>query len=166
MIVLASLLAFSQAIYAQKPAVVVSDKTGWHKIGETTVDFSKESDEVDVMLADKFASLKFKVTDAPIELMDLDVVYEDGVKQNISIGYSIKAAGESSKEIDIKGAGEKAIDKILFRYRTLPNRKEKKAHVEIYGKKTNVDKQMKKEEKKEMKKEAKEEKRERKADKS
>ena len=34
------------AANAQKPAVVVSDKTGWHKIGETTVDFKKEKDEV------------------------------------------------------------------------------------------------------------------------
>src|SRR3954469_14164443 len=80
---------------AQKPAVVASDKTGWHKIGETTASFDKESDEVDVLLADRFASLKFTVTDATIELLDIDVIFEDGVKQNITIGHKIKKAGES-----------------------------------------------------------------------
>jgi len=128
---------------AQKPAIVASDKTGWHKIGETTASFDKESDEVDVLLADRFATLKFIVTDAPIELVDLDVIFEDGVKQNITIGSKIKKAGESSPEIDLKGV-EKAIDRIVFRYRTLPNQKEKKAHVEIWGRKTNSDKAEKK----------------------
>jgi hypothetical protein len=136
----ALVLFLCAGIKAQQPAIVVSDKPGWHKIAETTVDFKRESDDVDVMLADKFASLKFKVTDAPIELLDLDVLYEDGTKQNIRIGYSIKKAGDMSDEIAVKGGEEKKIDRILFRYRTLPNRKDDKAHVEIWGKKTNADK--------------------------
>lgn len=124
-------------IAAQQPAVVVSDKTGWHKIGETTVDFTKDRDEVAVLIADRFAALKFKVTDAPIELIDLDVYYESGDSQKIRVGYPIKSAGES-KTIDLNG-GERSLKKIVFTYKTLPNSKDKKAHVEIWGMKTNTD---------------------------
>jgi hypothetical protein len=123
---------------AQKPAVVVSDKTGWHKIGETTVDFTKDRDEVSVMMADRFATLKFKVTDAPIDLIDAEVFYESGDSQKIRIGYPIKSPGES-KTIDLNG-GERNLKKIVFTYKTLPNSKDKKAHVEIWGMKTNANK--------------------------
>lgn len=137
--------------FAQKPAVVVSDKSGWHKIGETKVDFEKDNDEVIVMVADRFAALKFKVTDAPIELIDLDVYFEDGTSKNVKVGYAVKAAGESSKVIDLPGS-EQNLKKITFRYKTLPNRKDKKASVEIWGKKTNPDKEMKDDSKKDSKK--------------
>ncbi len=147
------MLAFSCGIVsAQKPAVVANDKTGWHKIGETTVDFEKDVDEVAVLLADRFAMLKFKVTEAPIELLDLDVYYEEGDMQNIKIGYAIKEAGSESKPIDLKGGAERNLKKITFRYKSIENRSDKKARVEIWGKKTNVDKAANK--KGQMKKEA------------
>jgi hypothetical protein len=137
---LSAAILFAGAVKAQKPAVVVSDKTGWHKITETVVSFDKETDKVDVMLADKFAALKFKVTDAPIELQDVDIYFEDKTMQNVVIGNHLKAAGESSREIDLKGASEKTIDKIVLKYKTVKNTEHKKGHVEIWGKKTNTDK--------------------------
>lgn len=127
------------ALFAQKPAVVASDKTGWHKIGETTVDFARDHDEVAVLMADRFAALKFKVTDAPIDLHDLDVYFEDGSMKTVGVGFTLKAAGESSRVIDLPGS-EKNLKKIVFRYKTVPNSKNQKAHVEIWGMKTNTDK--------------------------
>jgi len=118
--------------------MVVSDKKGWHKIGETTVDFTKDRDEVTVIGADRFAALIFKVDDAPINLMDIEVFYESGDNQKVNVNFPIKAAGQS-KEIDLKG-GERSIKKIVFVYKTLSNAKDVKAHVEIYGLKTNADK--------------------------
>ncbi len=118
--------------------VVLSDKKGWHKIGETTVDFTKDRDEVSIIGADKFAALIFKVEDAPINLMEIEVFYESGDNQKVNVNFPIKAPGQS-KEIDLKG-GERAIKKILFVYKTLSNTKDVKAHVEIYGLKTNADK--------------------------
>ncbi len=126
------------AINAQKPAVVVNDKEGWHKIGETTVDFEQEQDQVAVLVADRFAALKFKVTEAPIELIDIDVIFTEGDKQNIRVGYAVKKEGDNSREIDLKGGSERSIKTITFRYKTLENRKDKKAHVEIWGRKTNT----------------------------
>ena len=128
----------SGQLAAQKPAVIVNDKSGWHKIAETTVDFSRDHDEVAVLIADKFSTLKFKVTDASIQLIDLEIMYESGDNQKVPIGYEIKSMGES-KTIDLNG-GERAIKRIAFNYKTVPNSKDKKAHVEIWGMKTNADK--------------------------
>lgn len=136
-LIIAMLVMTVSAIDAQTK-IVVSDKTGWHKIGETTVDFTKDRDEVKVVLADKFASLIFIVNDAPINLMELEVFYESGDSQKIKAGFPIKAPGQS-KEIDLNG-GERSIKKIVFVYKTLSNTKDEKAHIEIWGLKTNTDK--------------------------
>jgi len=125
------------AANAQQPKVVVNDKTGWHKIGETTVNFKKETDEIIVMGADRFASIKFKVTEAPIDLVSIMVYYESGDAQSVSTLMQINAPGES-KTINLNGR-ERSLKKIVFVYKTLPNRKDVKAHVEIWGLKTNTD---------------------------
>ncbi|HET6227039.1 MAG TPA: hypothetical protein VFF27_12210 [Bacteroidia bacterium] len=116
--------------------LIISDKSGWHKIGEITADFKKEKEEVIVMGADRFASIRFKVTDAPIDLVSLEVYYESGDKQDVAVNMPVKAPGES-RTIDLKG-GERALKKIVFVYKTLPNHKDEKSHVEIWGLKTNV----------------------------
>jgi len=118
--------------------IVVSDKKGWHKIGETTVDFTKDHDEISIAGADRFAALIFKVEDAPINLMEIEIFYESGDNQKVNINFPIKAPGQS-KEIELQG-GERSIKKIAFVYKTLSNTKDVKAHVEIYGLKTNTDK--------------------------
>lgn len=124
--------------FAQSTKVVISDTKGWHKIGETKVDFAKDRDEVMVVGADKFAALIFKVDEAPIDLISIEVFYESGDNQKVAVNFPIKSPGQS-KEIDLNG-GERSIKKIVFIYKTLPNRKDVHAHVEIWGLKTNADK--------------------------
>lgn len=124
---------------AQTPAVMVSDAAGWHKIAERTVDFKMEKDEIAVMGSDKFSTLKFKVTEAAINLVSLEITYESGDKQDVKINQEVKAAGES-RLIDLKGGAERSIKKIIFVYKTLPNSKDEKAKVEIWGLKINADK--------------------------
>ena len=122
---------------AQIPKVVISDKTGWHRIGKTTVNFLTDRDVIHILGADRFAAIQFNVTGAPIYLSELEVYYESGDKQNITINQPIKVAGES-RVIDLNG-GERDLKKIIFIYKTLPNRKDKKAHVQVWGLKTNRD---------------------------
>lgn len=137
-IVFVLLLAASHfSMMAQNPKVVTSDKTGWHKIGETTVDFKNESDQILVLGADRFAAIKIKVTESPINLISFDIYFENGEKQNVALGEEIKVPGET-KVVDLNG--EKSIKKISFRYQTLSDYKAKKAHVELWGMKTNTDK--------------------------
>lgn len=124
---------------AQMPAVMVSDAAGWHKLGERTVDFAKDRDEIPVLMSDRFSKIKFKVTEAAIYFTSLEIFYESGDKQDVMINDAIKSPGES-RLIDLKGGSERSIKKIVFIYKTLPNSKDEKAHVEVWGLKTNTDK--------------------------
>ena len=135
-IILIAVLGNFGTAFAQKPAVMLNDKTGWHKIGKVTVDFAKEKDEIAVLGADRFAKIKFKIEKAPIDLISLEVYFESGDKQDIVVNSKIKQSGES-QVIELNG-GERNLKKIVFVYKTLPNRKDKKAEVAIWGLKTNT----------------------------
>jgi hypothetical protein len=139
-IILCALLIVASCIKltAQKPAVVISDKDGWHKIGETTADLKAEKDEIMVLGADRFAFIKIKVMDAPIILTSFEIYFENGANQKVAIGKEIKAAGET-RTVKIEG-GERSIKKVSFVYETAPNKKDQKAHLELWGLKTNPDK--------------------------
>jgi hypothetical protein len=115
--------------YAQKPGVVVSDKAGWHKIGEVKADFKMEKESIVVMGADMFKSIKLMVTDAPINIVSMKVYYEDGMVDDVTVRSEIKAGGET-RAIDVK---MKDIKKVEFVYKTVANAKEDKAHVELHG---------------------------------
>ncbi|CAN5546642.1 hypothetical protein BH11BAC1_BH11BAC1_05780 [soil metagenome] len=128
------LAAFAMSVCilsAQQPAIMVSPAAGWHKIASTTADFKKERDEISVLGADQFSAIKFKVTDAPLDLQDLEIWFENGTKQDVQVRTPLEV-GMESRIINIQG-GAQDIDKIVFVYKTLPNRKDDKAEVEIYG---------------------------------
>ncbi len=135
--ILLSMIAGIGYVQAQSPAVIISDKTGWHKIAETTVDFKKDRDEVKILGADRFAAIQFKVQEAPIDLISLVVYFENGYKQEIDVNTPIRAHSKS-RIIDLNG-GERRMDKVVFVYKTLPNNKDEKAHVEVWGVKTNTE---------------------------
>lgn len=118
-------------VKAQKVEVITSNKPGWHKIGETTVGFKSDHDVVVVLGADKFKQILLKVTDAPIHFDDLEVYYENGNKQDVQVRSDFKAGGET-RVIDLNGA-DRDLKKVVFQYRTIPNWKGDKAHVELYG---------------------------------
>ena len=132
MLFLAALTGSFGVAFAQQ-GVILSDKAGWHKIAEKTVDFSKDRDDIYVVGNDKFSAVKFMVTDAAIHLNSLEISFETGNTQSVKINTPIKAAGES-RTIDLDG-GEREIKKIMFVYNTLPNSKAKKATVQVWGKK-------------------------------
>lgn len=118
------------SVNAQKPAVVVSSKAGWHKIGEVTASFKLENESIIVLGADKFKSIKLKVTDAPLNLESLEVYYESGDTEKIPVKSELKA-GSETRVIDLKG--DRELKKVVFTYKTLPNSADEKAHVELYG---------------------------------
>ena len=119
------------AAYAQEPGIVVSNKAGWHKIGEVKADFKTETESISVLGADKFKSIKLKITDAPINIQDMKVYYESGDVEDITVRSEIKAGGET-RVIDLKGPARE-LKKVSFTYKTLPNADKDKAHVELFG---------------------------------
>lgn len=136
-IIMLLLAASSANMWAQTPKVVISDKDGWHKIGETVVSLDKETDKILIVGANRFASVKIKVTEAPIRLESFDIFYDNDEKKNVKIGQEIKHEGETSV-VDL--GGEKNIKKVEFYYHTIGDNKDKKAHVELWGLKTNPNK--------------------------
>ncbi len=125
-----SALLFNTA-FAQEPSIMLSDKPGWHKIGEVKADFKMENQSISVMGKDKFKSILLKVTDAPINIEGIQVFYESGDMEEFDVKNELKAGAET-KKLDMKG-GAQEIKKVTFTYKTLPNQQDEKAHVELYG---------------------------------
>ena len=117
--------------FAQEPSVMLSDKPGWHKIGEVKADFKMENQSISVMGKDRFKSILLKVTDAPINIEGIQVFYESGDMEQFDVKNELKAGAET-KKLDMKGGGQE-IKKVTFTYKTLPNQQDEKAHVELYG---------------------------------
>jgi hypothetical protein len=126
-------------VSAQQTTVVNSDTAGWYKIGQANVDLKRDRDEIVVLGADRFKSIKLKVINASIDLKDLEIYYESGNKQDVNINKSLKAAGESGV-IDLVGDEQRSLKKIVIVYKTLANNMDVKAYVEVWGLKTNADK--------------------------
>jgi hypothetical protein len=141
LITLLTLAVSNNTSFAQKttdkPVVVISDKSGWHKIGKTTVNFKTEKEQVLIIGSNRFSAIKFKVQEAPIDLISIEAYFASGDKQDIGINMPISAPGES-KIIELNG-GMRTLKKIVFVYKTLPNHKDEKGHVEIWGLKVNED---------------------------
>ena len=141
--VLSIILLFTAGIYGtasgQQTTVVSADTSGWYKIGQANVDFKRDRDEIVVLGADKFKSIKLKVINAPIDLKDLEIYFETGNRQDVKINASLKAAGES-EVIDLVGGETRSIKKIVFVYKTIANNMDVKAYVEVWALKTKANK--------------------------
>lgn len=131
LIVVMAMLAFGYQAMAQKVAVQTDSKAGWHKIAETSADLKMDKDEIVVLGADHFKSIRLKVLDEPLEVSNISVIYENGQKQDIEVRRLIKAGGKT-RVIDLDGR-DRAIKKILLMYKSVPNAAHDKAHVEIWG---------------------------------
>jgi hypothetical protein len=130
-IVFALLFAMVTYTFAQEPAIVTSDKPGWHKIGEVKADFKMDSESIAVLGKDQFKAIKLKVTDATMDIEKVTVFFESGSTQEIPVHGAIKAGVETG-EYKLQNPTEE-IKKVTFTYKSLPNAKDEKAHVELYG---------------------------------
>ena len=83
------------------------------------------------MGADKFKALQIRVKDANIHLDDVNVEFDGGEKQDVSLKSSFKA-GEKSKVIDLVNA-PRGLKKVGFVYRTVPNTSDDRAEIELWG---------------------------------
>lgn len=119
--------AFAQKV--KSPNVAPTGK--WVLIGTTHA--SNTADHDFIILngpGDNFRKLKFKVTDAPLNLFKMVVTYDNGAPDNIEVRQEIPKGGES-RVIDLKG-GKRSLKRIDFWYDTkgLLNGK---ADVTIFG---------------------------------
>lgn len=116
---------------AQQPEVITSNKAGWHKIGDVTANFKVDRDAIVVLGKDKFKAIKLVIKDAPLEIFSLEVYYESGDMEDIRVNQKL-AKGESTRVIDLKGSNRE-LKKVVFIYKTIPNAKDEKSEIELYG---------------------------------
>ena len=90
----------------------------WRLIGTTHASHKADHDSLIVRGPfDNFRKIKFKVTDAPLELQRLVVTYDNGVPDKLEVRENIRKGGES-RAIDLKGVGKRSIRRIDFWYET------------------------------------------------
>jgi hypothetical protein len=116
---LAGMLALVQFTHAQLIAVPRGGPAGsWRLLGQTHA--QRKADHDAILVAgpyDFFRRLKFKVTDAPLNMMKMLVRYDDGgLPEQIELRFNIPQGGES-RVIDLKGARRK-LKSVEFWYDT------------------------------------------------
>ena len=112
--VLLPLSASAQKVARPKPGPAGS----WRVIGTVQANFKADHDTIVVRgQNDDFRKLKFKVTDAPLKLRRVVVIYDNGQPDKLEVRQDIKKGGES-RAIDLKGAGKRSLRKIEFWYET------------------------------------------------
>ena len=90
----------------------------WKLVGQTHADHGADHDTIIVKGPfDNFRRIKFKVTDAPLNMLRMVVVYDNGQPDNIDIRQNIPKGGES-RVIDLKGIGKRSVRRIDFWYDT------------------------------------------------
>jgi len=129
--VLSVLLAASanaQKVVKPKPGPAGS----WRVIGTVQANFRGDHDTIIVAGPnDDFRKLKFKVTDAPLNLRRVVVIYDNGQPDKLEVRQDIRKGGES-RAIDLKGAGKRSLRKIEFWYET-KGILQGKADVTVFG---------------------------------
>ena len=87
----------------------------WRLLGHTQAKFTADHDAIYVAGPyDFFRRLKFKVTDAPINMIRMIVRYDDGgAPENIDIRFNIPQGGES-RVIDLRGGRRKLKSCLLY----------------------------------------------------
>jgi hypothetical protein len=93
-------------------------KGTWKLLGTTHANHSADHDAIYVKGPyDYFRRLKFKVTDAPLNMQRMIVRYDDGGRpENIELRFNIPKGGES-RVIDLKG-GKRKLKSVEFWYDT------------------------------------------------
>lgn len=122
----------TQQVYAQQVSRPKPGPPGsWRVIGTTHASFKADHDAIIVTgPGDNFRKIKFKVTDAPLNLLRLVVTYDNGEPEKIDVRFNIPQGGES-RVIDLRG-GSRSLMRIDFWYDTKGILKGK-ADVSVFG---------------------------------
>jgi hypothetical protein len=107
-------MAWASPIHAEK--VVTQPKAGspgqWRLIGTTEANHSADHDAIIVKGPfDNFRRLKFKVTDAPLNMQHMVVTYDNGAPDRIEVRQNIAQggrAGRSTFEVSVNAASAKS----------------------------------------------------------
>lgn len=88
----------------------------WVFVADKIVDFGVDRDVITVKGNDAFTKLKLRITDAPLKMLDMDVIFENGEHFRVPLQYNFNQ-GEESRAIDLPGRARR-IKRIEFLYET------------------------------------------------
>jgi hypothetical protein len=116
----------------------MSENPKWEKIGEKTIDLSTDEGifdwntdrEKSVNANDVYSEIKFKSKDVPVDLTNVEVQYDNGQKQNLTVGSRLQA--NSDTKALMLNSKEK-LDKITFSFNKNDAAEKSKAHIEVWG---------------------------------
>jgi hypothetical protein len=117
-------------VFSQNTEATVTDKPGWHKLGDVSVNFAEKNESSVVFAADKFKALKLRVTDAPVTIARGTVFYESGDTEELLIDRELTKDQETGAFI-LRPA--ESLHKVSFRLKATPEYRHEKAQIEIYG---------------------------------
>jgi hypothetical protein len=115
----AATLLLAAPVYAGKAVEPRGGGPGdWRLIGTTHASHRADHDAIIVQGPfDNFRRIKFKVTDAPLNMERMVVTYDNGAPEQITVRQNIPKGGES-RVIDLRGVGKRSVRKIAFWYDT------------------------------------------------
>jgi hypothetical protein len=108
-----------------------SNRGGWKYIGDQWANYGVDRDILPVTGNDIYTKIKIKVTDAPLNMYDMNIYFENGERQDVRLGKNF-SQGEWSSLIDLRG-NKRRIAKIEFIYDT-KNIGRGKARIAVWGK--------------------------------
>lgn len=105
---------------------------GWELLGESKANFVRDKDQINVLSAERFTAIRFKVEDKDIHLSNLNVVYQSGDKLSPVMDEDI-VAGQLSRVVELAIEG-KSIRSVDFSYRSKGNILKGRAKILVFGK--------------------------------
>ncbi len=119
---------------------LVATKTGppgtWQELGTVNVNFTVNHDDIVLVGQAEYRSLKFKVQDAPVNILNMNVIYQNGKVDQFNLKYQIPAGGES-RVIDLKTdnlkTGVRKIRRVTIWYQTDSTANQSAAKVILLG---------------------------------
>lgn len=135
---LAFLVAFATCISLKSdaqnhPPVGQGGVGSWRLLGEKVINFTADKDLITVTGADAFRKLKFKILDAPVQMIDMKVMFENGETQDVPLNFRMEQ-GHESRVIDLPGIARR-IKVVYFNYKTARAGFRGKAKLILFGQK-------------------------------
>jgi len=104
---------------------VIATKTGppgtWQELGTVNVNFTVNHDDIVLTGQAEYRSLKFKVQNGPVNILNMNVIYQNGKVDQFNLKYQVPAGGES-RVIDLKKdnlkTGVRKIRRVTIWYQT------------------------------------------------
>ena len=136
-LVLLVVATFGRSISAQD---LVATKTGppgtWQELGAVNVNLTVNHDDIVLVGQAEYRSLKFKVQVAPVNILNMNVIYQNGKVDQFNLKYQVPAGGES-RVIDLKAdnlkTGVKKIRRVTIWYQTDSTAQQNVAKITLWG---------------------------------